>query len=57
MVLSLPISLGTIAKLEQEMSAALAPAPQAVQEVAVKNVDESRTDQGCSGRRQDAHRR
>jgi transposase len=44
-VLGLPISLGTIAKLEQEMSAALAPAhavaQQAVQDAAVKNVDET----------------
>lgn len=44
-VVGLPISLGTIAKLEQEMSAALAPAhaaaQQAVQDAAVKNVDET----------------
>jgi transposase len=44
-VVTLPISLGTIAKLEQEMSAALAPAhaaaQQAVRDAAVKNVDET----------------
>jgi transposase len=40
-----PIALGTVSNLEQEMSAALAPAhaeaQQAVQEAAVKNIDET----------------
>lgn len=44
-VVGLPISLGTIVKLEQEMSAALAPAhaaaQQSVQEAGVKHVDET----------------
>ena len=44
-VLGAPLALGTISNLEQEMSAALAPAhaeaQQAVQEAAAKNVDET----------------
>jgi transposase len=44
-VLGVPIALGTISNLEQEMSAALAPAhaeaQQAVQQAAAKNVDET----------------
>lgn len=44
-VCGVPISLGTVSNLEQEMSAALAPAhaeaQEAVQEAAVKNVDET----------------
>ena len=44
-VLRVPIALGTISNLEQEMSAALAPAhaeaQQAVQQAAAKNVDET----------------
>jgi transposase len=44
-VLNVPVSLGTVANLEQEMSEALAPAYQeaqaAVQAAAVKNVDET----------------
>jgi transposase len=44
-VCSVPLALGTISNLEQEMSAALAPAhaeaQQAVQEAAAKNVDET----------------
>jgi len=44
-VLNVPIALGTISNLEQEMSAALAAAhaeaQQAVQQAAAKNVDET----------------
>ncbi len=44
-VLGVPIALGTVSNLEQEMSAALAPAhaeaQQAVQDAAAKNVDET----------------
>lgn len=53
-VFGVPVALGTVANLEQEMSAALAPghgeAQQAVQQAPVKNVDETSWKEAGQGR-------